>query len=424
MNWREKIALAALFGASALGACTSARPLAVVHRTGGPDAATPSTAAPSPSRAVTGLPASSSSDPVAEPSSEPSAAPGHAESPPTPPPIPSLGPVVSTSTDSGTGVVIQFAQPLLASPPTANGHVVFVKAENHHVYRIEARSGATEVDIDRLLDSVAPLAPDVVPESAASLSWDGEWLALTTKRFGCLDWDCLVLAPIDLSRVEIVATSMGQVHSPSVVASGGGVVAFAETGRDHATDIWVTRRSSQGWSAPLNVSANSPYAFNSSPNFDPQGAKLVFDCGPQPYGDPGTAICEVNADGTGFRVAVSAAPPEADGTSSGPYFHRPSYGPDGTIYFETSWPFERAAYLSPTTNQPVDVEPGALDDHVFGDDNSPCVLPNGQIVSLWLGRPGNVDSLHELKIMPPTAASYFIVMPGEEVFDGGHFCGK
>lgn len=386
------------------------------------DGADAGRAAPS-KKPASSAPTTNPADPNEVADDEESASRSASDDAPRPPPPPSSPPKTTrapTDDAGASGNVIRFAQPLLNSPPSDNGHVLFTEAEGRHIFRIEARSGALPVDIDLLLDSVS-----TGRESAASMSFDGEWLALTTQRFGCTDWECLVLAPVNLSQVEIVRTPQGLVHSPAVVASGATAIAFTEAGGKHSADIFVLRRGADGgWNAPLNVSDGSPFSYNSAPNFSPDGSKVVFDCGPLPYGDPGTSVCEVNVDGSGFRVTLGATPPEADQTSSGPYFHRPSYSADGTVYFESSWPVERVARIARGTGGEENFEPGALSAHVFANDNSPCVLPNGNIASLWLGRPGNELSLHELKIMMPGAKAYFVLIPGQEVFDGGHFCGR
>jgi TonB family protein len=50
---------------------------------------------------------------------------------------------------------------------------------------------------------------------------------------------------------------------------------------------------------------------------------VAFDCGADPSGGELGAICEVNVDGTGFRVLRTSA-----GILN---LHSPSYAPDGTI---------------------------------------------------------------------------------------------
>jgi len=60
------------------------------------------------------------------------------------------------------------------------------------------------------------------------------------------------------------------------------------------------------------------------------------------------------------------------------------------------------------------------------NDNSPNVLPNGNIVSLWLGSPGG-NGLHEIKVMTPDGSRYYMLTssssPFPEVDDIGLGCG-
>jgi hypothetical protein len=69
---------------------------------------------------------------------------------------------------------------------------------------------------------------------------------------------------------------------------------------------------------------------------------------------------------------------------------------------------------------------GGSDDPValaaaFENDNSPCVLPDGSIVSFWLGRPGGTGQ-HELKILCPSDGSTFVATVGD-IADVGLACG-
>jgi hypothetical protein len=59
----------------------------------------------------------------------------------------------------------------------------------------------------------------------------------------------------------------------------------------------------------------------------------------------------------------------------------------------------------------------------YGNDNSPCVLPDGQIVSLWLGRPGS-SGLHEIKLMNADGSAYVMVLADQDVVDAGLGCGR
>jgi len=71
--------------------------------------------------------------------------------------------------------------------------------------------------------------------------------------------------------------------------------------------------------------------------------------------------------------------------------------------------------LPPGASQPVRVA------DAFGNDNSPCVLPDGRTVSLWLDRPAGTG-VHELKVMAPDGSSFFMLLPDVDVLDAGIGC--
>jgi len=59
----------------------------------------------------------------------------------------------------------------------------------------------------------------------------------------------------------------------------------------------------------------------------------------------------------------------------------------------------------------------------YSNDNSPCVLPDGRIVSLWLNRPGG-QGFHELKVMAADGSGGVVLLPDVDVFDVGLGCGE
>jgi hypothetical protein len=140
---------------------------------------------------------------------------------------------------------------------------------------------------------------------------------------------------------------------------------------------------------------------------------VLFNCGDQQYAEEGTAICEVGSDGSGFRVVVTPAdaPP---GTTAGGSLHHADYEPDGGIVFQARWN-DAVWRLPPGGSVPEPVGPA------FTADNAPCVLADGRVASLWLGRPENQAGQYELKVMTPDGASYAMLVTGVSVEDIG--CG-
>jgi hypothetical protein len=57
------------------------------------------------------------------------------------------------------------------------------------------------------------------------------------------------------------------------------------------------------------------------------------------------------------------------------------------------------------------------------DDNSPCVLPDGRIASLYLDRPGG-PGYHELKVMNPDGTNPILVLLNIDIHDIALGCGE
>jgi hypothetical protein len=141
---------------------------------------------------------------------------------------------------------------------------------------------------------------------------------------------------------------------------------------------------------------------------------VLFDCGAGLPGDAGTAICEVATTGGPVRIVV--APQDGPGASASNEVHHADFAPDGSIVFEADWRGEQIWRLPRNGHRPVRVSR-------LHDDNSPCVLPDGRIASLYLDRPGNRDGVHELRIAGATGSSGREILTGQDVADIGIGCG-
>ncbi|MEZ5670539.1 MAG: hypothetical protein R3F55_24510 [Alphaproteobacteria bacterium] len=285
---------------------------------------------------------------------------------------------------------------------------------SRRLWRQDAAAGATAADVTLALDAAGGQAPD----DWIGIAPDGEWLLLGTQRFDpeCAGWPCLAVAAADLSAGEAVRTPAGVVHPEGfgAIAAGGGLVVYPAAG-PHPTDLWAVARVADGpggrWSEPVLLTGDSPYAYNHTAAISADGARVVFDCGDQPYGVEGTALCEAATDGSAFRVVLTPAdaPP---GYAPGGALHHPDYAPDGSIVFESRWT-DGIWRLAPDT-PPVPISPQ------FQGDAAPCVLADGRIASLWYGRPGNAG-VAEIKMMTPAGAEYAMLLTDIHVEDIG--CG-
>lgn len=318
-----------------------------------------------------------------------------------------------------TGQTQEADTPALLQGAESGGTITYTY--DGRVYRIAAQEGALPEEISQALDQLSPGGGD----GLLNISPDGQWLVVETERFDpeCVDWSCLAIiststGSADLSSGEAIRAGGQVVHLEgfSAVASGGNLVVFGAGDGPHERDLWSVTRVGDAWGAPLLLTADSPHQFNNQPALSDDGSRLVFDCGPESYAGEGAEICEVGSDGSAFRVVLTPADAPAGFPTSGS-LHNPDYAPDGSIVFEGDWGGEQIWRLPPGASEPV------LITDEFNNDNSPCVLPDGRIVSLWLNRPEG-SGVHELKVMAEDGRNFFMLLPDVDVLDAGIGCGK
>jgi hypothetical protein len=289
--------------------------------------------------------------------------------------------------------------------------------------RFEPVASASPQTLGSRLDALSPGS-----DQAAGLSRDGQWVALVTTRFDCQSGGCLAVARVDGTKGALVksqgTTTEIDPEGRPAIASGGALVVYPASGGPHAWDLYAVTLSASGWSAPLLLTADmegapldggaaSEFAHEIGLSYD--GKTAVFECGPSPYQTDGADVCVTNLDGSGTRVAVShlAGPSAADSN----YTHMPDYAPDGTVVFEADWlagggSSERIWRFTPDAGVAL-VTPAGI-----GDDNSPCVFPDGRIASLWLP-----NAIHELKVMNADGSNAVTVETTVDIDDVGQSCG-
>jgi hypothetical protein len=278
------------------------------------------------------------------------------------------------------------------------------------VLRLAADGSAEPIDLSAALDEVSD-----GDDSWVVLSRDGEWLMLDTERFGCQDWSCLVVARADLSEASAVTVGGELVHPQDwgAISDDGSVLVITTDAGDHNLDLAVLHRSGEQWATPVVITDASPHAFNERGRLVDDGSALLFDCGPTQYGQEGTGICRVSLDGTGFEQIVSPAD-GVDATSSNAA-RSADEAPDGSIVFEADWGGNERLWRRSSDGTSALISG-------FGNDNSPCVLPDGSVASLWLGRDGNDEGLHELKIAAVGSDEYEMLLRNVDVIDVGIHC--
>ncbi|HQY60155.1 MAG: hypothetical protein IPF92_15415 [Myxococcales bacterium] len=293
-------------------------------------------------------------------------------------------------------------------PITGEGRVLYSLRGTYLL--LEARAGATPVAVEPALNQVSPGR-----DTRMNLGADGS-LVVETSRFGCSD-PCLAVFSPDLKAGERVLAGGGPVTNMRdvvpAVAGNGALVVFGGQG-PHSRDLYESHKTGSAWSAPALLTGGSDQPNNFKPSISSDGSRVLFDCGPNPFGSDATGICEVGLNGSGFRRVIG---PEG-GPGGGKNTHSPSYGRDGTIVFEGEWSAEQIWRIPPGASSPV------LVNGSFSNDNTPCVLPNGKVASLWLQRPGNPQGFHELKIMNNDGTDMFMLLTGVDVDDIGLGCGN
>ncbi len=310
-------------------------------------------------------------------------------------------------------------QPAAEQPATVSagespggGHIVFSTADGQ-IYRLAAQPGAQPEDLGARLDVLGKSGND----EWVNISPSGAWYLVQTERFDptCVGWSCLVILPANISKAEVIKADGNKINTSfATISSSGDRVVFAKGDGPHQQDLWVTNRFGNSWSTPVLITADSPYAWNSQVAISADGNKVVFDCGDQPYGANGTAICEVGMNGSDFRVVLK--PDQGPGSSAQNALHHPAYAPDGSIVMEADWYGEQIWRVS-LSGRPT------LINKEFTNDNSPCVLPDGRIASLWMNRPGGTN-VHELKVMTPDGRNFYMALTGVDIADIGIGCGE
>lgn len=293
--------------------------------------------------------------------------------------------------------------------PTSGGWVTFVRRvdDRDRLYRLALTPNAVPEDLTALIDAAAPGQE----ADWGAVSLDGGWFLIATDRFdeGCVGWPCLVLTQ-DFVTYEVVRSGGEPVHAQySAIAAGGGLIVYQSGGGTHDRDLYAIRRAGDGWSAPIELTTASPFNEHLHPSLSADGARVVFACGDDPYF--GIALCEAQTDGSAFAVRW-----QAEALASGLTVFSPNYAPDGSIVFEGEGDAEQLWRLPADSDQPALVS-------VLENDNSPCVLPDGAIVSIWADRAGNTTRAHELKLMAADGRQYAILLPGLDLYAIGLDCG-
>lgn len=320
-------------------------------------------------------------------------------------------PTVADSTGAEPAVDDDSAEvPVVDAPGSVGAEGAIIVIVDDAVLRIPAVGSGEPTDLSAALDGVSPGGDHWIAPSR-----NGEWLVLDTERFGCEDWSCLAVASSDLSEAAAVTVAGELVHPQDwgAISDDGSTLIITTEEGDNDLDLAILTRSGAEWSAPMILTGSSPHSFNERGRLIDGDSALLFDCGPSQYGQEGTGICRISIDGTGFERLIS--PEDWVGATPSHAARSADISPDGSIVFEADWEgTERLWRL--LANGSTELISG------FTNDNSPCVLPDGSVVSLWLNRDGNAEGLHELKVHAPDSADYEMLLVDIDAVDVGIHC--
>jgi hypothetical protein len=316
------------------------------------------------------------------------------------------------------GQVITRTDPSCVAPPYG-AHVVYQSQGDNHLFRIEATPGAKPEDISVKLDALGTGSDEFI-----DVSPDGDWMIIGATRFGC-DQACLVVVGRDACTAQVVVSGANPVSSvgAAAVASGGNAIVFPADKTSARRDLFlVTRADATTWSAPVNLTAASPSAWNQRPSISADGAKVVFDCGPDPSSGAGTSLCEVGLDGQGLKV-VKAADLGVTVTAD-TYLAHGDYAKDGSIVFEAQFNGPAQVWqLAAGKARLLNGEQLPTGEYKYAADTGPCVLPDDRVVSTWAARDPQ-KGLHELKVTDLAGTTPQLLLADVDVVDNGIGCGR
>ena len=307
-------------------------------------------------------------------------------------------------------------------PVPQTGTVVFTLGND--VYRITANSGSSPENISALVWGSTRKA-----DRRINVSSDGAWLVWETRNgeAECETVGCLIVAPssdpkaaqivkypVTIRGVPTLQTVTSLAGIPAVT-SGGNLIVYPFATLE-GIGLFTVKRAGSSWGDPASITAQLGTTFNDQPSLSSNGEKLVFDCGNVPYGNEGTDICQINTDGTGFVQVFENDARSRDAVQAGA-LHHPAFTADGSVIFEASWNGEQLWRAKKGDAVATRISS-------INNDNSPCVLPDGRIVSLWLDRPGNSSGTHELRVVNADGSNPQMLLTGQDINDIGIGCGK
>ncbi len=243
-------------------------------------------------------------------------------------------------------------------------------------------------------------------------SHNGDYYIFQSERFDSSNnidgYAAITICKSNFSYFEVPKDEKGNVfHAEGImqISNDGRNIYFVQNGTTHTRDIFKITKTGLFWSDPIPLSSLSGYDYNISPYLSYDETKIIYECSNNVSSS--SAIVEVLSDGTGQIQKTSIT--EIVGCSQ---MKSPCYDVDGNIYFEAETSAERIWKLNVAGGNPHIIN------NSFTNDNSPVTLPDGRIVSGYVG-----NTTHQIKIMNSNGLNNFMLTndssPFLEIFDIG-----
>ncbi|GAB6140254.1 hypothetical protein JCM14076_09830 [Methylosoma difficile] len=302
---------------------------------------------------------------------------------------------------------------------SSNGQAVVIPSpkvvyslDNGHVYMTGTATNGTIINVTNKINGLATQAGN---DDRINVSFNGAWLVFNSERFDpdCAGLACLVVMPSNLSSARIIRQANGLVaraaDEKSTINSTGKIVVFPQAGGPHALDLWLVKLGADNtWGDPVLLTGNSPYQYHRMPVYSSKGDKVIFECGNG--GRSNVGLCEVSNSGKDFHTVLQVA---------GVNLLHPDYGlNDGIIFTVATETDRQLAVLNAGTTVPVLVNGNTHFNH------SPCVLPKGQVISLWQDSASNPTRGNEIRQISANGATVKMLQTGIDVWDVGIGCGQ
>jgi hypothetical protein len=303
------------------------------------------------------------------------------------------------STDNGGG-----------GGPGSSGHITYTVGRQ--LYRIAAVEGAKPENISEKLAKIPGAGTG--DDGWINCSPNGKWLLVSTGKFGFGDWAGLVIVNSEVSSYRLVLDDDGEPIHPdggfSAITNDGNTVIYPNAGR---TKLYAVTYNGTAWTKPVELTGNSSFQFHLMPAVSTDGTQVVFSCGSDTWGQTDTSMCRANTNGTGFSVVL---PNTANNGNTNNTLYAPDFTPDDkSVVFEGQWSEEQVWKFALGGSPASALNLSAVKES--GNDNSPVVLPDGSIASLWCNRPENGNGAHELKVMKADGSSYFMLLKNSDISD-------